>query len=59
MEYKDYCQTCGKELIEGLNIKKEWHIPLCVNCREIVMSYQIKKEQIDKIMRARAIKLND
>jgi hypothetical protein len=56
-EYKDYCETCGQDLIEGLNIKKSWHIPMCNNCREIIFTYQLKKEKIDRVMRARAIKL--
>jgi hypothetical protein len=56
MELKNFCETCGRELVEGHNVKKNYHIPLCEDCREIVNAYEINKEKIVKIMKARAIR---
>jgi NMD protein affecting ribosome stability and mRNA decay len=27
------CSRCNKKLIEGKNIHKNWHIPMCTSCR--------------------------
>jgi hypothetical protein len=47
------CVTCGKELVEGKNIKENWHLPLCDDCREIIFNYVTQKDRIDRIMRYR------
>jgi endogenous inhibitor of DNA gyrase (YacG/DUF329 family) len=47
------CVTCGKEIIEGKNIKENWHLPMCDDCREIIMNYLMQKDKIDRIMRFR------
>lgn len=59
MEYKDVCSGCGVFLIEGKNIKNNWHKPLCNNCREVVLNYLLNKEKIERTMRARAVKLGE
>ena len=56
MEYEEICLVCGKQLIEGKNIKQNWHKPLCNNCRENVLNYFMNKEKIDRIMKARILK---
>ena len=48
------CMTCGIELVENKNIKKDWHRPLCNNCRDILLTYFTKKEEIERIIRFRA-----
>lgn len=48
------CLTCGKELIEGRNIKENWHKPICTNCREILLNYFMNLDRINRIIRFRA-----
>ena len=52
----DFCLTCNEILREDINIKRQWHKPLCNKCREILLNYHLKKEKIDRIMRARFVK---
>lgn len=33
------CLTCGTKLIEGRNIKRDWHKPICNKCREVLLNY--------------------
>lgn len=28
------CTRCKKELIEGDNVRKDWHVPICQECRK-------------------------
>lgn len=48
------CITCNKELIEGRNIKMDWHKPICNDCREILLNYFMNLERINRIIRFRA-----
>jgi hypothetical protein len=49
------CYTCGKELIEGSTIKRDWNKPLCTDCREVLLNYHLNKEKIDRVMRWRVM----
>lgn len=48
------CLTCGKELIESRNIKKDWHKPICNDCREVLLNYFMNLDRINRIIRFRA-----
>jgi len=53
------CLTCNKDLIEGSTIKRNWHMPICNSCREILLNYHLNKDKIDRIIRFRAKVLED
>ena len=53
---KDYCVTCKEELIQGINVKQNFHKPLCNKCREIIYNYFTEKEMIDRIRKARFVR---
>lgn len=49
------CSRCNKKLIAGKNIPKDWHVPICKECRIKTMNknnFDLTKEEI-KIMRDR------
>ena len=50
------CTRCDDELIEGKNIHKNWHVPICTACREAMInhigSFEINEKE-EEIMNKR------
>jgi hypothetical protein len=45
------CTRCKENLVEGKNIYKNWHLPICINCRKNINPFglcgnsQLTKEE--------------